>query len=56
MIATGGRPRPTSRLARWNVELGAYRQWCAVCQRAITQSGVEAQDILEKVLQHQRPS
>ena len=43
-------------VARWKVEVGAYRQWCAVCQRAISQSGVEAQDVLDKVLQHQRPS
>ena len=42
--------------ARWSVELCSYRQWCAVCQRAITQSGLEADDVLDKVLQHQRPS
>ena len=28
-----------SYMARWTVELSAYRQWCAVCNRAITQSG-----------------
>ena len=42
--------------ARWTVELCSYRQWCAVCQRAITQSGLDADDVLEKVQQHQRPS
>ena len=42
--------------ARWSVELSAYRQWCAVCQRAITQSGLDADEVLEKVQQHQRPS
>ena len=42
--------------ARWTIELGTYRQWCAMCQRAILQSGLEADEVLEKVLQHQRPS
>ena len=45
-----------SYMARWSVELSAYRQWCAVCQRAITQSGLDADEVLENVQQHQRPS
>ena len=43
-------------MARWTVELGSYRQWCAVCQRAILQSGLEADEVLEKVEAHKRPS
>ena len=45
-----------SYMARWSVELSAYRQWCAVCQRAITQSGLAADEVLERVQQHQRLS
>ena len=45
-----------SYIQRWGLELSAYRQWCAVCNRAITQSGVEADDVLEKVQTHQRLS
>ena len=45
-----------SYIQRWGLELSAYRQWCGVCNRAITQSGVPADDVLEKVQTHQRLS
>ena len=43
-----------SYIQRWGLELSAYRQWCAVANRAITQSGVPADDVLDKVQTHQR--
>ena len=45
-----------SYIQRWNLELSAYRQWCGVCNRAITQSGIAADDVLQKVQTHQRPT
>ena len=43
-----------SYIQRWTTEVSAYRQWCAVCNRACTQSGISADDVLEKVQTHQR--
>ena len=42
--------------ARYKTELGEFRLWCAVANRAMQESGVQADEVEEKVTQHWRPT
>ena len=41
---------------RYNTELGEFRLWCKVADAAVTRSGVEADEVLNDVTQHRRPT
>ena len=41
---------------RYSTELGEFRAWTAKADRAVKFSGVEADDVLEKVSGHRRPT
>lgn len=47
---------PSLSAHRFSRELGSFRQWCEIADRAMKESGVPADEVEERVTAHRRPT